>query len=52
MESKDTIQYKWQSGVYDLKNMVQLVKNGIINKDQFFYITRYNFNGVIESRNY
>lgn len=52
MESKSIIEYKWKSGVYDLKYMVQLVRNGVINKDQFFYITRYNFDGVVENRNY
>jgi hypothetical protein len=30
--------------------MIKMVKNGIINKDEFFDITRYNFDGVTEDQ--
>ena len=46
MEDKSLISYKWEQGIYELKDMIQLVQQGIINEDQFFEITRYNFNGI------
>ena len=52
MESVSVIQYKWKVGVYDLKDMIKMVKDGIIDKDEFFDITRYNFNGVTEDQQY
>ena len=48
MESIGIIQYKWDCGIYDLKAMVRLVEDKVINKDQFFDITRYSFNGVVD----
>lgn len=40
------IKYKWQTGVYKIQDMLKLVENGIINKQDFFEITRYNYNGI------
>lgn len=40
------IQYKWQMGTYEISDMIQLVKNGIINEQDFFSITRCNYDGV------
>ena len=48
MESIGIIQYKWDCGIYDIKAMIKLVEEGVINKDQFFDITRHNFNGVMD----
>ncbi len=46
MESKNTIIYKWEHRVYDLRDMAKLVQNNIITKEEFFDITRYNFDGI------
>lgn len=35
--------YKWQHGVYDLKDMIKLVKENIITDKDFFDITRFRF---------
>lgn len=40
------IKYKWQMGIYEIKDMVQLVKDGIINEQDFFSITRRSYDGV------
>ena len=50
MESYDLIEYKWEQGVYNLKDMIKLVDNKEITKKQFFQITRYNYDGVLETR--
>ena len=52
MESVSVIQYKWKVGVYDLKDMIKMVKDGIIDKYEFFDITRYNYDGVTEGQQY
>lgn len=49
MESKNLIIYKWEHRVYDLKDMVKLVQNNVITKDDFFDITRYSYDGVTDS---
>lgn len=49
MESKNIIIYKWEHRVYDLKDMTKLVEDNIITKDDFFDITRYNYDGVIDN---
>lgn len=49
MESKNLIIYKWEHRVYDLKNMIKLVEDNIITKDDFLDITRYNYDGVTDS---
>lgn len=48
MESKELINYKWQEGIYNLNYMLNLVKNKNITEEDFFDITRLNFNGVIK----
>lgn len=40
------IKYRWQYGIYGLEDMVGLVENKILSKQQFFEITRYNYDGV------
>lgn len=49
MESKNLIIYKWEHRVYDLKDMAKLVQDNVITKNDFFDITRYNYDGVADS---
>lgn len=49
MESFSLIKYKWESGVYTLKEMIQLVKQQELSQQQFFDITRYNYNNIKQS---
>lgn len=44
------IKYKWQTGVYRIQDMIELVKKEMINKEEFFNITRYNYDGVKKER--
>ena len=46
MDTYMIIQYKWQHGVYELEDMIQFIENKILSKQQFFEITRYNYDGV------
>lgn len=46
MDTYMIIQYKWQHGVYGLEDMMRFVENKILSKQQFFEITRYNYNDV------
>lgn len=46
METYNTIKYKWEHGIFNLDDMIYFVENGIINKQQFFEITRYKYDGV------
>lgn len=48
MEDIILIEYKWNHGVYELKDMIELVKNQRLTKQEFFDITRYNYDGVIK----
>ena len=50
MQDIELIRYKWQQGVYDVEDMIDLVCKKIITKDQFFNITRYNFDGIVQVR--
>jgi len=43
MEDKSLITYKWESGVYDLEDLVKLVENEELTVDEFFEITRLNY---------
>ena len=52
MEDISLIRYKWEQGVYGLKEMVNLVRKNVINEEEFFDITRYVYSGVVESRGY
>ena len=40
------IKYKWQTGVYKIQDMLKLVDNETISKQDFFKITRYNYDGI------
>ena len=50
MESLSLIEYKWQQGVYTLQQMMRMVENHIITKDQFFELTRFYYDGVKKSK--
>lgn len=45
------IKYKWQTGVYKIQDMLKLVDNEIISEQEFFKITRYNYNGIKKYKN-
>ena len=49
MEDIILIEYKWNSGVYQLKDMIKLVEDQKLTKQEFFDITRYNYNGVTKN---
>ena len=49
MNSRNLIIYKWEHKVYDLQDMVKLVQDSVITKDDFFDITRYNYDGVTDN---
>lgn len=51
MESLILIYHKWHQGVYSLEDMINLVDSGKITKEDFFDITRYNYDGIIKSNN-
>ena len=46
MESKEMIMYKWENGVYNLQDLINLVKNNQITQQDFFKITRFNYAAV------
>lgn len=46
MESYTIIKYKWECGAYELKDMIEFVENGILSKQQFFEITRHDYDGT------
>ena len=50
MESKEIIMYKWECGVYNLQDLINLVKNNQITPQDFFKITRFNY--VAIQKNY
>lgn len=50
MESFEMIKYKWEHGIYDITHMINLVIFEEINKEQFFEITRFNYDGLIATR--
>lgn len=50
MESENIVEYKWSNGVYSLEDMIILVKYGQITPQQFFEITRYNYEGIMKNR--
>lgn len=49
--SKEMIKWLYESGVYSLDDMVEYVKLGIITKDDFHLITRYNYDGYCAVNN-
>lgn len=52
MESQNLIDYKWECGIYTLDYMMMLVQKGILTKEDFFEITRFNYDGVKKSKQY
>lgn len=42
------LQYYWNNNIYDKKKMCELVKQGIISKEDFFIITRLRYDIVKE----
>jgi hypothetical protein len=48
MESYDLIKYKFEMGVYSLKEMCNFVKEHKITEQDFHYITSYDYKGIKE----
>ena len=46
MESFNLILYKWNMGVFKISDMIKLVQNSQITPQQFFEITRYDFQSI------
>ena len=49
-ESYDFIRYKYEIGLYTLKQMVEFVDKKIITPEEFHKITSFNYKGVKENR--
>lgn len=49
-ESMNIINYKWNNGVYSLKDLIILVEYKKITQEQFFEITRINYKGLLERK--
>ena len=49
-DKNNLIRYKWETGVYGLKEMNQLVEQNVITKEQFFDITRYHYNEELKQQ--
>ena len=52
VESLTLIKHKWELGVYELVDMMNLVMENKITKQDFFEITRYNYDSIIKTREY
>lgn len=48
MESRTLIEFKWENGVYDLKDLLKLVENKEINEKEFFEITRIDYAAAVQ----
>ena len=48
MSQMDVIKYKWETGAYNLQNMIDLVKNQELTSEEFFKITRLNYEAIIQ----
>ena len=48
--SLELLQFLWDSGSYDLSNMIDLVLDKQITEEDFFEITRYNFRGLTDNK--
>ena len=46
----DLITYKWQHGVFPIEEMIRLVKNKTLSRQEFFTITRLDYDGVLRAR--
>ena len=44
------LKYKWEYGVYSLKQIFDMVKENKITEEEFHEITRYNYQGIKKSR--
>lgn len=51
-ESITLIKHKWELGIYELVDMMNFVLTNAITKQDFFEITRYNYDSIIKTRNY
>lgn len=45
-ESKNLITYKWHEGVYSLEDLLILVKYKKLTPDEFFDLTRFNYDVI------
>lgn len=50
MENLAILQYKWDTGVYGLKELSELVQLKEITEKDFFEITRYNYKSIQEEK--
>ena len=48
MENKDIIKFKYEQGVYDLQDLLLLVEYKDITKQEFFEITRFKYESLVE----
>ena len=48
MSQIDLIKYKWELGAYSLQDIVNFVKNQELTSEDFFEITRFNYNAIIQ----
>lgn len=49
-ENLNIIKYKYDYGVYTLVELIELVKNDKMTKEEFRWITSYNYDGIIKGR--
>lgn len=49
--SYENIKYFYEMGVYTVEDVIQYVKENIITKEQFHFITSYNYDGYRENHN-
>ena len=50
MENLTILQYKWDTGVYGLEELSELVQSKEITEKDFFEITRYNYKSIQEEK--
>ena len=48
MESKTLIEFKWENGVYDLKDLLIGVEDKEIDEKEFFEITRMDYAAAVQ----
>ncbi len=49
-ESFNLIKFKYDNGVYSLRNMIEFVEKQWITAEQFHFITSYSYEGVKNKR--
>lgn len=47
----NNIKYLYETGVYTVEDVIQYVEKNIISKEQFHFITSYDFQGYCKSHN-